>query len=66
VTFCFCLKFTVRSNFLKFPPDFREIQKFPIIPNGNSGSLETPEFPGFPEWEFPVALAVRFCHSRSS
>jgi len=32
-----------------------EIQKFPGIPNGNSESRESWEFPGIPEWEFPVA-----------
>src|SRR6218665_2277412 len=39
-----------------------EIQKFPGIPNWNSGSRESREFPGFTEWEFPVALAQMEWH----
>src|SRR6218665_1738172 len=35
-----------------------EFQKFPGNPNGNLDSRESREFPGFPEWEFSVALFV--------
>ena len=37
-----------------FPTEFTEIQKFPGIPNGISGSPESREL--IPEWVFSVAL----------
>jgi len=45
----FCLDFTIRSNSSKFT-NFTKIQKFPGIPNANSGSLESREFPNGNSW----------------